>query len=522
VVQSSDGNWWIKIALVVSIYQYEPYYDDDMVAFRVAVYFDSYASTSLPMPNPVPASRVTFLLDKDTTGSNLYDQCTSVEIATTPAGYSQAYGLVQYSSMPSTYDDRASWALKALGFAVGLFNQPVSVAISLIDMAYSFQPTGADYDDADWGETWGRVWWFDPGFDFGNQNPIKQYAFSSIRWIQKRDINPDTYYGIKIGAYIQLHAPNPLGIASIDMPPVYLRIYRYEPGGGGGCPYLYVWNGSDYVVDNNILGMSEVSNGADVEDYYKLEQTLIPTYQSQWFSLYSLKISEFEHEHSYIDKVRLYAVDHDSNVNVAVTPDGQILTYANPHPPISAIDNYGYDWLPFVSTSDNVYYRGFPGDYLLLDFGCIDTSQAAKLILRANLEWKKETCIHVQVLNETGGWIDAAALRTRNRWSTIIVDLSEHLPNPDGTLKMRLYLTGVHKIDFVGLDASPQANITVIQTSAFSAVHSTHGDVTSKLLINDQVYAELIPGEQIKLKFLAPNTTKTFIIYIEGHYQKIQ
>jgi hypothetical protein len=303
--------------------------------------------------------------------------------------------------------------------------------------------------------------------------------------------------------------------------------YKQEynpPPPGGGCPYVYTWNGTGYVRDNNVLGMSEVSNGVDVEDYYKLEQTLVPTYQGRWFSQYSLQISEFEHEHSYIDKVRLYAVDHDPNVNIALTPDGQILTYSNPNTPISAIDNYGYDWLPFVSTPDNIYYRGFPGDYLLLDFGSIDTSQAAKLVLRANVELKKDECIHVQVLNETNEWTDAAILRTRYHWSTIIVDLADHLPNPDGTLKMRLYFTGIHKIDYVGIDTTAQADITTIKTNAFSAIHSTHGDVTLKLLLNDQKYAELVPGEQIELKFILPNTqkTRTFIIYTEGHYYKIQ
>lgn len=299
---------------------------------------------------------------------------------------------------------------------------------------------------------------------------------------------------------------------------------EYVPPLPPGCPYVYTWNGTAYVLDNNILGASEVSNGTDVEDYYRLEQTFIPTFQCAWFSLYSMQISEFEHEHSYIDKVRLYAVDHDANVNVAVTPEGQILTYANPNMPISALDNYGYDWLPFVSTPDNIYYRGFPGDYLLLDFGNIDTSQAAKLVLRANAELKKDECIHVQTLNETSQWTDAAVLRTRNHWSTIILDLADYLPNPDGTLKMRLYFTGIHKIDYIGLDTTPQANITITQTAAFLAVHSTQGDVTLKLLLNDQKYAELLPGEQITLKFILPNTqkTRTFITYTEGHYYKIQ
>lgn len=289
----------------------------------------------------------------------------------------------------------------------------------------------------------------------------------------------------------------------------------------GGCPYVYTWNGTGYVLDNNVLGMSEVSNGSDVEDFYRLEQAMVPFYNGTHFSAYSLMLGEFENEHSYIDKVRLYAVDHDPNVNVAVTPDGEILTYSDPNTPISAIDNYGYDWVSSLLEPDDIYYRGFPEDYLLLDFGTLDVSEAAKLVLRANFEFKKDTCIHVQVLNETSEWTDAAVLRTRQHWSTIIVDLADYLPNPDGTLKIRLYFTGIHKIDYVGLDTTPQADVTTFQTSAVRAIHSTWGRVTLKLLLNDQVYAELVPGEQIELKFILPNNTeeaRTFIIYIEGHY----
>ena len=295
---------------------------------------------------------------------------------------------------------------------------------------------------------------------------------------------------------------------------------------GEACPYVYAWNGSAYVLDNNVLVESEVSNGSDVEDFYKLEQAMAPYYAGDHFSVYSIMLGEFENEHSFIDMVRLYAVDHDSSVKIALTPDGQILTYSNPNPPVSAVDNYGYDWLSSLSEIDEIYYQGFPGDYLLLDFGSLDVSQAAKLVLRANLEWKKETCIHVQTLNETGEWEDAAILRTRNRWSTIIVDLADYLPNPEGTVKIRLYMTGVHKIDFVGLDTTVEQEYTITEATLFYAEHSESGKVTLKLLKSDDKYAELLPGEQIRLYFILPNKpadkNRSFIIQIEGHYYAIQ
>jgi len=199
-----------------------------------------------------------------------------------------------------------------------------------------------------------------------------------------------------------------------------IRIYIYSgegqywfslsiyPPGGGGCPYIFVWDGSQYVLDNNVLPTSEISNGTDVEDHYKLEQTLIPVYQGRLFSAYSLKISEFESEHSYLDQVKLLAVDHASDVKIAVTLDGEILTYNNPAVPISAIDNYGNNMLNEIRLMDGnvsdpaTYFDGFAGDSIVLNFGRV-SSENAKLIVRD--DWKcMETCIDVQVKNSNGEW----------------------------------------------------------------------------------------------------------------------
>jgi hypothetical protein len=306
-------------------------------------------------------------------------------------------------------------------------------------------------------------------------------------------------------------------------------VYQHYLGGatppGEGCPYIYVWNSSSYVLDNNVLGMSEVSNSSDVEDFYKLEQEIVPFYTGDYLSVYSLMLGEFENEHSYIDQVKLLAVDHSPNVNVAISPTGEILTYQNPSPPISVIDNYGNSWLDTVSNINNNYYRGRPDEYLLLDFGSLNASQAAKLVLRANIEFKKDMCIHVQTLNETCEWTDAVILRTRYHWSTIIVDLADYLSNLDGTLKMRLYFTGIHKIDYIGLDTTPQKEYTIHKATLVLAKHSENGLVTLKLLKSDAIYSELTPNQQIYLYFAlskqSADEQRTFIIQIKGHYYTI-
>ena len=88
-------------------------------------------------------------------------------------------------------------------------------------------------------------------------------------------------------------------------------------------------------------------------------------------------------------------------------------------------------------------------------------------------------------------------------------------------MKVRLYLTANHKIDYVGLDTSKQADISLRYATLVSAAHSIEGKVKLEISKSDDVYAELVPSEQIRLAFTLPKNlrnTKTFIIYVKGHY----
>lgn len=307
----------------------------------------------------------------------------------------------------------------------------------------------------------------------------------------------------------------------------FLRVtYEYPPppsnGNGGGCPYVSAWNGSQYVLDNNILPYSELSKGVDVEDYYRLEQSLVPKNGK-----HSLIISEFESEHSYIDQVKLLAVDHDSDVNTAVTLGGAILTYKNPVAPLSAVDNNGTNRLGEISFTDGIvsdpatYFFGEPGDYLILNFGQID-SDNAKLILRDDM-YKYKQCIEVQVKDSNDNWQTVEVLVPHAYWSMEAVDLSPYVVQARDFM-VRLYWKYRHRLDYVGLDTTKQDDYELHKANLVSAIHSTHGDVKALLLESDNTYAELVPGQQIKLEFTLPNNSKqarTYILYTKGHYYTI-
>jgi hypothetical protein len=303
----------------------------------------------------------------------------------------------------------------------------------------------------------------------------------------------------------------------------YLKV-EYNTGGGGPyCPFVSVWDGTGYVADNNVLPASVTSHGTDVEDYYRLEKTPVKRHRK-----YSFLLSEFANDHSYIDRVNLIAIDHEADVRIAIAPDGEILTYKNPTPPISAVDNYGNNRLNEInSMNGNVsdpttYFQGYPNDYLILNFGQV-SSPNAKLILRDDQKKATDECILVQFKNSSNEWQTVDVIIPRAYWSTEGVNLSPYVVQGQELL-VRLYWQQPHRVDYVGLDTTQPSDYDIHYGNLISAIHSTQGDVKALLAQSDNQYAEILSGQQIELKFTMSINSKparTFVFYTKGRYETI-
>jgi len=85
---------------------------------------------------------------------------------------------------------------------------------------------------------------------------------------------------------------------------------RASFSGGGGCPTLFVWNGSDYV-DYGVINIHDVENDVIREVSIQTEDVSIAghkvkfTLREGWEGL--------NYSHSLIDQVKLYAVDSEGN-----------------------------------------------------------------------------------------------------------------------------------------------------------------------------------------------------------------
>ena len=109
-------------------------------------------------------------------------------------------------------------------------------------------------------------------------------------------------------------------------------------------------------------------------------------------------------------------------------------------------------------------------------------------------------------------------------WAYEIVDLSAVSGTWTGQVTVRLLWTSDHKLDFVGLDTSPNAFLEISYARMTSAIDNQNNDVMMNLKRTDQRYAQLIPGAFIDMTFQqVPQTSlaRDIVIQAVGHYVTI-
>lgn len=166
------------------------------------------------------------------------------------------------------------------------------------------------------------------------------------------------------------------------------------------CPYLYTWNGSEYVWVTDLLwaaplGLPDPAGGLLPErhwEYIRIPGEMLAADDG----MYRLEMTEELWEASYVDEVRLFAVDHpadvDIHINEKVGPaeiaEHHIYTVSDPRVPVAALNQRGEDVLSEIAAEDDQYLKlhewrhmqGYPEDTTLeLDLGEFDAD--AELVL---------------------------------------------------------------------------------------------------------------------------------------------
>lgn len=247
----------------------------------------------------------------------------------------------------------------------------------------------------------------------------------------------------------------------------------------GSCPFLYTWNGDEYVFVKDItwrsaLGMPLGIMGGTVmhafpdasDDYIKIPGEMLKPENGE----YSIQLTSELWETIYMDKIQLVAVDHPDSVDVFVPeqfspppfPGLNILQVNEKHSPISAKDSHGNDVLSFIVEKDDKYisdfkpekYQGIteihdlildPGElgntgnlFLFLNGWIFPTDASINVALSQSDKLKVIPPI-IQVINKKGEWetvIDNLGF-PMGKDKTVISDLSGKFLSGDHRIRIR-------------------------------------------------------------------------------------
>lgn len=244
----------------------------------------------------------------------------------------------------------------------------------------------------------------------------------------------------------------------------------------GSCPFLYTWNGSQYVFAKDILWRSGLGMPLGImggntayafadasDDYIRIPGEMLKPKNGS----YSIQVTSELWETIYFDKLQLVAVDHPDSVDIYVAeqfspppfPGYQVYQVGRKQVPVSARDSRGNDVRSFISEKDDNYLAGHkPDKYqgitemedLILDPGRLSGSKALFLFLNGWI-FPTDASINTALSQSDNLMVMPPVIQVVNRkgeWETIIDNLGFPM-GKDKTVIADLtgkFLSGDHRI----------------------------------------------------------------------------
>lgn len=226
------------------------------------------------------------------------------------------------------------------------------------------------------------------------------------------------------------------------------------------CPFLYVWNGKQFVFFTDIMGASPLGELApdgtyltpNPQELVRLGNDLKPLDGD-----YVFQLTDEMREVDYFDQLRLLAVDHPANEDVysneiySPTPVAPALYLVRKKRfPVSAVDDHGHNVLPLIRYADGRYPTDFRRNRILgladthsltLDLGQFSSDSHVALWLKGWVFWTDSNASRALMTNHKLTMTDPY-IQVRDKtghWVTVIPDMGL----PSGTNRtMRVDLTG--------------------------------------------------------------------------------
>ena len=337
-----------------------------------------------------------------------------------------------------------------------------------------------------------------------------------------------------------------------------------------GTDYIYVtevsnagWLGYiDYIDQNGEI----VFGGGNPWDTIKLDPSQLKLRSTENGDYYDVILLQKWDEIFYLDAAYMMVVDHPADVDVYSTMinyvnqafPGEIYTVDKDYlaSPVSAINEKGEDVLLQIAEMDGVFTSGSNGfaspswddmdfNQLTLDLGDLSNAEEIKLVINGMVDWGPAehyyTWIdgfksafteglvpagtqiypapYMEVLDSNGNWMRVTEDRQMPTPSDYVprsfaVDLTGLFPGDVSEYKIRITNFFNITFDFIGIDTTSQADIT-IQTiygdavlhqvfaspSASTGDFTRYGNITDIVLEGDDMFAIGRQGDQVSLQF---------------------
>jgi tetratricopeptide (TPR) repeat protein len=324
-----------------------------------------------------------------------------------------------------------------------------------------------------------------------------------------------TYAGLplvfRLGARNQIDTvrvtwPNGLVQNETNQPENQRSTIKEAPRLSGSCPMIFTWNGQRFTFITDVLGVAPLGASSGDGKYFPVdhdEYVSIPGEQLQERDgTYDVRVTEELHEVSYIDQIRLLALDHPADLGIVTNekfksppfPEFRLFGVGRRVYPAAAHDQNGTDVRSTLLRTDSTYPDSFRRNQagvaelhtLDLDFGGAAPSNRAVLILHGWVDWadgstflsamqehKDLTFPYLQVKDAAGNWrtvVEDMGIPS-GKPKTMAVDLSGKFLSSSREVRIVTNLCVYwDEIYLVESDAPPPARMTAVPMTS-AALH---------------------------------------------------
>jgi tetratricopeptide (TPR) repeat protein len=238
----------------------------------------------------------------------------------------------------------------------------------------------------------------------------------------------------------------PNGLIQNETNPTLNRIatIKEAPRLAGSCPMIFTWNGSGFQFITDVLGVAPLGASSSDGKYFPVDHDEYVAISGDQLrphdGNYEVRITEELREVTYLDQVKLLAVDHPANIGIVSNekfksppfPEFRLFGVEKPVHPIAARDQNGADVLAKVLHHDHSYPDSFRRDQtgvaemhtLDLDFGHAAASNRAVLVLDGWVDWADGSTFLATAQEHRDLMFPSLQVKDeKGKWKTVIEDM---------------------------------------------------------------------------------------------------